>query len=83
MQLGKIEMKIKKNLILLFNFFIHLLTDNSFATYRLCDFWYSAQKKNQKIYEKKRASRLERDRFGRILDFHMSQRPCGQNIFSM
>jgi hypothetical protein len=46
-------MKIKKNLILLFNFFIHLLTDNSFATYRLCDFWYSAQKKNQKIYEKK------------------------------
>jgi hypothetical protein len=46
-------MKIKKNLILLFNFFIHLLTDNSFATYRLCDFWYSAQKKTKK-YTKER-----------------------------
>jgi len=47
LQLGKIEMKIIF-LILLFNFIIHLLTDNSFVPYRLRNFWYEAQKKAKK-----------------------------------
>jgi len=48
LQLGKIEMKIIF-LILLFNFIIHLLTDNSFVPYRLSDFWYEMQKKAKKF----------------------------------
>ena len=61
MQLGKIEIKIKKKLILLFNFIIHLIIYNSFVSYRLRDFWYEKQKK--KICERKRAFNLDLEGF--------------------
>ena len=44
-QLGKIGIKIKKKLILLFNFIIHLLTNNLFVPYKLYDFLHETQKK--------------------------------------
>ena len=58
LQLSKIEIMIKI-CNPLFNFIIHLLTDNLFVPYRLHDFWYEVQKKAKKICERNRASRLE------------------------
>ena len=53
LQLDKIEIK-KFFLIFLFNFFIHLLTYNSFVPYKLHDFWYEMQKKTKKYTKEKK-----------------------------
>jgi hypothetical protein len=43
----------RRIILILFNFIFHLLIDNSFVSYRLCDFWYEAKKKAKK-YAKER-----------------------------
>jgi hypothetical protein len=54
LQLGKIKIKIKFFFMLLFNFIFHLLTDNSFVTYRLHGFFVQGTKESKKNAKKKR-----------------------------
>jgi hypothetical protein len=42
----------RRIILILFNFIFHLLIDNSFVSYRLCDFWYEAKKKLKNMQKK-------------------------------
>ena len=55
LQIGKIKLKIYF-LILNIKFFFHLLTNNSFVPYKLCDILYKVQKKAKKYVNERELS---------------------------